>query len=70
MLKQTLVVLLNVGCHFHCVNRCTATFLFDVCTEPQGLRSTAGVLTFIASVLELRLLGMVSTMKEFTSYEV
>ncbi len=70
MLQQALIVLLDVWCYLDCVNGRAATFLLDVGAETKGLSTAAWILALVAAVLEFRLLGMISTMEELTSYKL
>ena len=70
MLEHTLIIFLDIRVHLYCVTRRTATFLLDVSAEAKCLCTATRILTLIASVLELRLLTVISAVEELTSNEV
>lgn len=47
-----------------------AALLLNVSAEPEGLGPTARILTLVAAILELRLLGMISAMEKLTTHEM
>jgi hypothetical protein len=76
MFDQPMIIFLCFYGYFYHVVICLASLLLDMCIYSKSLSSTAWVRTFITSILEFRLLGLIystrviSTIGKFTSYEL
>lgn len=49
---------------------CTTALLFDVSAKSEGLSPTARIRSFITTILKLRFLSMISTIRKLTTYEL
>jgi hypothetical protein len=69
MSKQNEVVFLILRSSLHSMLSCTAPLLLNMSGEPETLCAATGVSAFVAAILKLRLLGVVSAVHEFTACE-